>query len=158
MEVSISAVVAQIINFGIMFWLFSKFAAKPLSNAIENRKLLLKKLENADQAYQEKIDNAQSESKKIVQDWIDSKNKLIAEAGILAGQKRDEIILDAKVQANKILETAEEKSKILEEDLKKNFVDWIKRTSLLVVKKLINKDKEIKDLYLDEAINEFVKN
>ncbi len=155
MEVSISAVIAQIINFWIIFWLFSKFAAKPLANAIEGRKEMLQKLKNADKAYEEKIELAKEETKKIVQDWIERKEKLILEAGVLAGQKRDEIMSDAKLQANKILELAEKKSKIMEEELEKTFVDWVKRTSLLVVKKLIKKDKEISSFYLDEAIKEF---
>ncbi len=158
MEVSISAVIAQIINFWIMFWLFSKFAAKPLANAIENRKEMLEKLKNADKAYEEKIEFAKQEAKKIVQDWMERKEKLILEAGVLANQKRDEIISDSKIQANKVLEAAEKKSKIMEDELEKTFVDWIKRTSLLVVKKLIKKDKEINHLYLDEAIKELTGN
>jgi F0F1-type ATP synthase membrane subunit b/b' len=68
MEVSISAVVAQIINFGIMFWIFNKFASKPLSKSIEDRKILLKKLKTADKAYDEKLEIAKLEARDIVQD------------------------------------------------------------------------------------------
>jgi len=39
----------------------------------------------------------------------------------LADKKRDEILGDAKVQSNKIIQTAEEKSKILNLELEKSF-------------------------------------
>ena len=51
-----------------MFLLFNRFAAKPLANAIEDRKKLLAKLENADKAYDEKLEIAKLEAKEIVQE------------------------------------------------------------------------------------------
>jgi F0F1-type ATP synthase membrane subunit b/b' len=66
MDVSISALIAQIINFAIIFWLFSKFAAKPLANEIENRRALLAKLEHADQAYAQKLQEAEKQAEKII--------------------------------------------------------------------------------------------
>jgi F-type H+-transporting ATPase subunit b len=158
MEVSISAIIAQVINFWIIFWLFSKFAAKPLANAIEDRKKLLKKLEDADKVYEDKLEAARLEAKEIVQDWMKRKEKLIFEAGLLADKKRDEILLDTKKQSEKIIQAAETKSKMLQTELEKSFSDWVKRTSLLVVKKLIQNDKEIKKDYLDQAISEVIKN
>ncbi len=157
MEVSISAVIAQVINFWIMYWLFSKFAAKPLADAIEDRKQLLNKLKNADKAYDEKLEIAKFESKEIVQEWIDRKETLIVEAWILADKKRDGILWEAKVQANKILYAAEEKSKMLQKEIEQNFSDWVKRTSLLVIKKLIKKDTNIQKDYLQEVLKEVIK-
>ena len=157
MEVSISAVIAQIINFWIMYWLFSKFAAKPLADAIEDRKKLLQKLENADKAYDDKLEIAKFESKEIVQEWMDRKETLISEAWILADKKRDEILWEAKVQVNKLLYAAEEKAKILQKEVEQNFSDWVKKTSLLVIKKLIKKDANIKKDYLQEVLQEVIK-
>lgn len=154
MEISIWAVFAQIINFLILFFLFRKFLTKPITNIIHERRELIKKLENADKAYEEKLEIAKFEAKDIVQEGMDRKEKILLEAGLLADKKKEEIMSDAKVQSDKIIQTAEMKSKILESELEKSFVDWIKKTSLLVVKKLINKDKDIKKDYLDEAIKE----
>lgn len=154
MEVSISAVIAQIINFWIMFWLFNKFAAKPLSNAIEDRKKLIDKLKKADEAYEEKLEIAKIESREIVQEGMERKNQLIAEGWMLWDQKRVSILNDAKYKADKILEAAEAKTKILEAEVEKNLSDWIKRVSLLVVKKLINKDPKLQQDYLANAIEE----
>jgi len=51
-----------------------------LANAIEDRKLLLKKLENADKVYEERLENAHLEAKDIVKDGVERKEKLILEA------------------------------------------------------------------------------
>lgn len=154
MEISIWAVFAQIINFWILFFLFKKFLTSPISKVILERRELIKKLENADKAYDEKLEIAKIESREIVQDGIDRKDKLLSEAGILADKKKEEMIAEAKIQSDKILSTAESKAKTLESELEKNFISWIKKTSLLVIKKLINKDKDLKKEYLDKAISE----
>ncbi|HRX63896.1 MAG TPA: ATP synthase F0 subunit B [Candidatus Absconditabacterales bacterium] len=154
MDISVGAVLAQIINFLILFFLFKKFLTKPISKVIYERRSLIKKLENADKAYEEKIEIARMEAKEIVQDGIDRKDRLVAEAGILANNKKDEILKDAKMQADKILSDAENKAKSLENELEKNFIDGVKKTSLLVVKKLLQKDKDIKKEYLNEAVKE----
>jgi hypothetical protein len=41
----------------------------------------------------------------------------------LADKKRDEILADAKVQSDKVITSAENRAKILETELEKNFVD-----------------------------------
>lgn len=154
MDISIWAVFAQIINFLILFFLFKKFLTKPISNIILERRELVKKLENADKAYEEKLEIAKLEAREIVQDWFDRKDKILSEAGMLADKKKEEIIAEAKIQSDKILDSAKYKAETLESELAQNFASWVKRTSLLVVKKLINKDKTIKQEYLDEAIKE----
>ena len=156
MEISIWAVFAQIINFWILFFLFKKFLTKPISKVILERRALIKKLKNADKAYDEKLEIAKLEAREIVQDGIDRKDKLLSEAGLLADKKKEEMIAEAKIQSDKLLNNAESKAKTLESELEKSFVDGIKRTSLLVIKKLIKKDKDIKKEYLDAAISEAI--
>ena len=158
MEISTWAVVAQIINFLILFFLFKKFLTKPIASIIEERRTLIKKLKNADKVYEEKLASAELEAKEIVKEWMGRKEKLILEAWVLADKKRDEILVDAKIQSEKILHTANEKAKILETELEKSFVEWVKRTSLLVVKKVIHNNKDLKDAYLDDAMKEIIKN
>lgn len=158
MEISTWAVVAQIINFLILFFLFKKFLTKPIATIIEDRRNLIKKLENADKVYEEKLEDARLQAKDIINEWMDRKEKLILEAWVLADKKRDEILADAKVQSEKLVHSAAEKAKILETELENNFINWVKRTSLLVVKKLVNTNKDIKDSYLDEAMREVIKN
>jgi len=154
MDVSISAVIAQVINFGIMFWIFNKFAAKPLSKAIEERRSLIQKLENAEDSYAEKIQEANKEVEKIIREWLEKKEMIINEAQEIAKQKQEKIEEQAKIQANKVLENAEKQAKVLHDDLEKNFESSIKRTSLLVVKKLLDSDKNIQSAYIEKAIKD----
>jgi len=55
MEFSIWSVLAQLINFGILIFLYMKFLSKPIANAIEERRALIAKLEHAEDAYAEKV-------------------------------------------------------------------------------------------------------
>ncbi len=156
MDISIWAVFAQIINFWILFFIFKKFLTKPITKTIMERRALIKKLENADKAYDEKLEIAKIEAREIVQEGMDRQEKLLTEAGILADKKKEDIISDAKVQSDKILSNAESKAKSLESELEQSFIAWIKKTSLLVIKKLIKKDNTLKQEYLDEAIKEAI--
>jgi len=120
------------------------------------RRELIKKLKDADKAYDEKLEIAKIEAREIVQEGMERKEKLLTEAGLLADKKKEDIISDAKVQSDKILSNAESKAKSLESELEQSFVAWIKKTSLLVIKKLIKKDSSFKKEYLDEAIKEAI--
>ncbi len=156
MDISIWAVFAQIINFWILFFIFKKFLTKPITKTIMERRELIKKLKDADKAYDEKLEIAKIEAREIVQEGMERKEKLLTEAGLLADKKKEDIISDAKVQSDKILSNAESKAKSLESELEQSFVAGIKRTSLLVIKKLIKKDNSLKQEYLDEAIKEAI--
>ena len=79
MEISISSLVAQIINFAIMFLIFAKFAARPLSNQIEERRKLISKIKKADELYKSKIEEAEGKAHIIVQDAMQQKDKIITE-------------------------------------------------------------------------------
>ncbi len=154
MDVSVSAIIAQIINFAIIFWLFSKFAAKPLAAAIEDRRALLKKLEHADQAYTKKIQEAEEASHKIIEEANNTKESIINEAGLLANKRQKELISEAENKAASIINDAENRAKSLETDLQKDFEKAIKQTSLVVVKKLLETDKELESKYLETVIKD----
>lgn len=57
---------AQIINVLILFFLFKKFVGESIQNAIEERRELLKKLKHADDAYNQKIKEAEARSEEIL--------------------------------------------------------------------------------------------
>ncbi|OQY40145.1 MAG: hypothetical protein B6229_02360 [Spirochaetaceae bacterium 4572_7] len=86
------------------------------------RRELIKKLKDADKAYDEKLEIAKIEAREIVQEGMERKEKLLTEAGLLADKKKEDIISDAKVQSDKILSNAESKAKSLESELEQSFV------------------------------------
>ncbi len=156
MDISLTAVLAQVINFGLLFFLFRKFLTKPIVASIEERRSLIKKLEHAEDAYAEKVASGDAEYKKKLQEWVKKRDKLVAEAGAVAQKKRTEILADAKTKADNILRDAELRSKNLEDELTKSFEDGVKKTSLLVVKKLLHEDKELKSKYLDSVVKDLL--
>jgi len=154
MDISISAVIAQIINFGIIFFLFSKFAAKPLSNAIEERRELLKKLKHADEVYNQKIKEAELKAEEIIAVGTTTKESMIHDATTIASKKQKEMITEAESKAEKIIQDGEARAASLQSDLQKDFELWLKKTSLMVVKKLLATDKDIESKYLDAIIKD----
>lgn len=154
MEISISAVIAQIINFGLVFFLFKKFLSTPIIKAIEERRELIKKLENADKAYAEKISSAEKEAEVILQEGLAKKDSLVMEAGLMATKKKEEILKDAAQKAEKIVTEAQKDTQALQSHLESNFESGVKKTSLLVLQKLLKKDSFIQSEYLDTIVKE----
>jgi len=114
-------------------------------------------LERADHAYDEKIQEAEEKSHDIMQEWLKKKDQIIAEAGMLANKRKDEILIEAKNKAQDLVREAETKSEHLEAELKNNFANGVKKTSLLVVKKLFKDSDNLQKEYLDEVVAEIVK-
>lgn len=157
MDIDIGSLVAQILNFLILFFLFRAFLTKPIIKVIEDRRSLITKLENADNAYEEKIQLAKIQAREIIQEGIEKKDEMVAEAGILANKRKEEIIETAHKDAKNVLNEATEKTAFLEKELEENFVESVKRTAVLVLKKLIHKDPKIKEEYMQEVIKELKK-
>jgi len=157
MEISISSLIAQIINFGIMFFIFSKFAARPLSNQIEERRKLISKIKKADELYKEKISEAEWKANNLIQDAMHQKDKIIVEWETLALKQQIQIVNEANHKADKIILEAKYTAKILEQELEKNFVESVKNTSKSVVKKLLQKDIELQNNYLEEIVHQSTK-
>lgn len=63
---------------------------------------------------------------------------------------------EAKIKAQTLVHDAEQRSKYLEDELKQGFEAGVKKTSLLVIKKLLHKDKDLQSAYLDEVVKELV--
>jgi len=113
-------------------------------------------VEQADVAYDDKIKEAELESKKILKEWLDKKDQIIAEAGVLATKRKDEIIAEARQKAEDLTTGAIKKAEHIETELKNGFSESVKRTSFVVLKKLFAKDKDLQKDYLDEIVKEVV--
>lgn len=73
--VSISAIIAQLINFWILFFLFKHFLGKKIVDAIEERRDNIKASQAAEEEAQTKMEETQAEA-----------DKILAEARIKAGE------------------------------------------------------------------------
>ena len=154
MDINIGMIIAQIINFLILFFLFKKLLASKITNAIEERRRLNAKLIKADEEYEKMIQEAQQESKKITQEWLEKKEALIAEAGSIAAKRKEELLEDAHMQCKLLVDNAQRDAQTMQADLEKDFEQWVKQTTISVVKKLLSSDKDLQSSYLDTLIKE----
>jgi vacuolar-type H+-ATPase subunit H len=78
-------------------------------------------VENAEENYKQRIEDANHESKKILQESLKRKDEIIAEAGSLASQRKDEIIDEAHHKAYRLVEEAKKRNESLQTELENNF-------------------------------------
>jgi vacuolar-type H+-ATPase subunit H len=71
-------------------------------------------------------------------------------------KKQVEIIQEANKKADKILNDANNSAKVLSTELEKNFIESVKKTSKVVVKKLLQKDMDLQKTYLEEIVKEAI--
>lgn len=101
-DLNISIILAQFINFWIIFFIFYYFLGKTIVKTIEERRKKIENLDNSDDIVKEKMDKAEAEAK-----------ALIEEARIKASQiQNDASEISKKDTARKIKE-AEEKAKAI---------------------------------------------
>jgi L-cysteine desulfidase len=83
--------------------------------------------------------------------------KILTEGESLALKQQVEIVNEANHKADKIILEAKHTVKVLEQELEKNFVESVKNTSKSVVKKLLQKDIELQNNYLEEIVHQSIK-
>lgn len=157
MTLKLDVLIVQIIHIAILFWIFKKIIGDSLANALTERKDLMKKLEHAEDVFKQRIKDAEEEAEKIIQEGLNKKVSIIAEAGAVATKRQQEILDEASRKAESVLHDAEKRAQALSDDLEKNFTDGLKKTAVSVVKKLIWGNKELENAYLDSVVKEFKK-
>lgn len=157
MTLKLDVLIVQIIHIAILFWIFKKIIGDSLANALTERKDLMKKLEHAEDVFKQRIKDADEEAERIIQESLDKRVSIIAEAGAVANKRQQEILDEASRKAESVLHDAEKRAKALSDDLEKNFADGVKKTAVAVVKKLVHGNKELESAYLDSVVSEFKK-
>lgn len=107
MNIDVWVLIAQLINFWILFFLFNKFLSEPISKEIKARKEKISKMSNLDKEIEEKMleaktmaEEVKAEARKTAQETIDS-------SVILAKKKADDIVLKADNEAKNKVEEAQ---------------------------------------------------
>jgi len=113
--------IAQIVNFVIVLWVFKKFLYKPIQSTLENRqkaikeglkqaeesRLILSKAEDRQKAI---LKEAQEESKKLLDETRKQSSEIISQAEASAKTQTQRILMDAKKQIE--LESKEAQMKL----------------------------------------------
>lgn len=127
-----------------------------MSTALLERKNKVEKLENADAEYARVLAEAQANADAAIKAWLARKEEIIAEATLVAKKREEEILALAEKQAMRIQDDAQQKAANLEKELKDGFIDGVRKTTKLVVNKLIKSDADLQNTYIDGLVREFV--
>ena len=147
MDIHIDLVIAWIINFLILVFLFRKLLWDKIVQQVEERKTMLAKLKKADDEYKRMIEFARKESDLIISKAEKKKNELIHEAHLVAEEDKKRIIEEGKYKVKIMKADAERENEKLEKQLKEERIDSVKQTSKKVVKRLLKHNKELSDDY-----------
>jgi F-type H+-transporting ATPase subunit b len=140
---------AQIINFFILFWVLKKFAYKPVLSLLEERtKKIEKGLADAEKAHR-KLEETEQKEKKVLTDAKKQAQEIIKKAEDQAEKNKEEIVAESKAKVEKLVVIAkknieEEKNKMIGE-----VKDEVAELVILATEKVTNKkinsesDKEL---------------
>jgi len=103
LELDIFIILAQLINFWILYYIFKVFIADKLSQRLEERRKQLKKLNAADEHYEEKMKLVEQERKEMIQNARKTSRSLMKESEIVAKAKAEAIIEKAHAEVEAIM-------------------------------------------------------
>lgn len=144
-NIDLGIIIAQIINLFILFYMFKRFIADRLNAIIKERRTLIKKLDEADALYEEKIAAAKTEEESILS-WARAQaNNMMIDAKDLADQKAKIIMQKAKSDVDAIMawgrrEIEKERLTMLQ-NMKGKIIDL----SLKLNEKMFDDEKASKD-------------
>lgn len=151
--------VVQIVAFGILYLLLSKFAFKPLFGIMEKRRQMVK--EQIDNAEKSRTDAERylEDQKQALQQARKEAYDIIEQARVTGSKQADEIVLAARSEANRLKDEAlrdieSEKNKAIA-----SLKAQVSGLSVLIASKIIEKQvdektqSELVDQYLQEVGN-----
>ncbi|USN58160.1 MAG: hypothetical protein H6767_07690 [Candidatus Peribacteria bacterium] len=101
--IQLPVIIAQIINFLILFFIFKKLIGNRLNRLIEQKKMTLEKLANAEREYQIMIEKTYGEKDEILNSARNDANKLLLDMEDIAYNKRQEMLDRAEKKAELIV-------------------------------------------------------
>ncbi|MDR0607395.1 MAG: ATP synthase F0 subunit B [Candidatus Peribacteria bacterium] len=157
MDIKRDLLIAQIVNFALLFFLVKGLFGDKIIKAIEERKQLIKKLKLADDEYARMIELAKKESNNIITKANQKKMMILSEGRVLADEERRKVLDLAMSKSEMMLTEAKEKGKKMLKDLESGWVDSVKATTQVVVCKLLDTHEELKEEYLQTVVKELKK-
>lgn len=102
-EVDFGLILAQIINFAILFFIFKKFVSDSMNDLIDERKKLFKRLYKADLYYDKKVVESNIKSMMIIEDAHKEAKWLILTWEEIGLNKAQELVKKANNDVKEIL-------------------------------------------------------
>ncbi|MBE7356981.1 F0F1 ATP synthase subunit B [Staphylococcus haemolyticus] len=150
-------VIVTVITFAILLALLKKFAWGPLKEVMDKRERDINR--DIDEAEEAKL-NAQKleeENKKTLKQTQDEVQRILEDARVQARKQHEEIIHEANIRANGMIETAQSEINSEKERALADINYQVSELSVLIASKVLQKEiseqdqKELVDKYLKEA-------
>lgn len=155
-ELSLWIVIAQLINFWILFFIFKKFLWEKIVTAIEERRKHLKASNEAEDLAKQKIEDAEKEVENILENARKKAGEIEKSAEDLAKQNTSKTLEKASRDAEYIVKSAEsqiEKDRLnMENSMRSKILDL----SLRLSSKIFNKEAPNKD-FLEKELSVLTK-
>ncbi len=155
-DLNLWIVLAQLINFWILFFIFKKFLWDKIVNAIEERRKHLRASEEAEDIAKAKLEEAQEEYDKILEKARTNASEIEKNAEDLSKQNSAKAIEKAEKEAEYILSNARsqiDKEKLeMENSMRSKILDL----SLRLASKIFSKETANKD-FLEKELNVLTK-
>ncbi|QJI70509.1 F0F1 ATP synthase subunit B [Staphylococcus haemolyticus] len=145
-------VIVTVITFAILLALLKKFAWGPLKEVMDKRERDINR--DIDEAEEAKL-NAQK--KKTLKQTQDEVQRILEDARVQARKQHEEIIHEANIRANGMIETAQSEINSEKERALADINNQVSELSVLIASKVLQKEiseqdqKELVDKYLKEA-------
>lgn len=151
-DLNLWVIIAQIINFWLLFFIFKHFLWKKLVEAITDRKEKLEKIAKIDEECRIKLDTASTEAEELLLNAKNKSNDMMSQADILAKKKKAELIANAEKEADWITSSAlrdMEKEKLtMISSLKTKVMDLVVRLNSKVFD-----DNNLNKTFVEKEIN-----
>lgn len=150
-------VIVQVLTFIVLLALLKKFAWGPLKDVMDKRERDINR--DIDDAEQAKL-NAQKleeENKQKLKETQGEVQKILEDAKVQARQQQEQIIHEANVRANGMIETAQSEINSQKERAIADINNQVSELSVLIASKVLRKEiseqdqKALVDKYLKEA-------
>ncbi|WP_447550245.1 F0F1 ATP synthase subunit B [Staphylococcus haemolyticus] len=150
-------VIVTVITFAILLALLKKFAWGPLKEVMDKRERDINR--DIDEAEEAKL-NAQKleeENKKTLKQTQDEVQRILEDARVQARKQHEEIIHEANIRANGMIETSQSEINSEKERALADINNQVSELSVLIASKVLKKEiseqdqKELVDKYLKEA-------
>jgi F-type H+-transporting ATPase subunit b len=143
---------AQIINFLILFLILRKFLFAPIVKMLGERKdKIAKGLKDA-QSAQERLDEASAEAKKVVSKAMHEAQTIIASAKKEAEDQKNKIIAEAQEKATKTIQEAKERAKAEEDKLVAHSKSRLGELVVVALEKILGTTQDEKSI--DKVISQ----
>lgn len=133
----LNLLIAQIINFGVLFFVLYKFAYKPILGILDKRREKIESSLHQAKEIEERTKKLEEEiSRKIATAKRDA-DALMAEGREIGEKSRNEILIRTNQEVGKMLEKAKADMAAEKERMMSDIQDYIIKTSVVIVEKVL---------------------